>query len=143
MALYGADAVTIDRNARDFKLPDQFEWKESSGSVSKTATLFGDPSKSGARRRRPRYPTSDALRRNGARGRYPRVHRHRSSGEELGEIGRKLSCSVSKRYGSRLRRSQSRWWCRTVSKVLAVSQAPGAPSQVKVSRECRSSRGVE
>ena len=47
MALYGADAVTIDRNARDFKLPDQFEWKESSGSVSKTATLFGDPSKPG------------------------------------------------------------------------------------------------
>ena len=26
MALYGAEAVTIDRNARDFKLPDQFVW---------------------------------------------------------------------------------------------------------------------
>ena len=37
-------------------------------------------------RRHPRYPQSDALRRNGARGSYPRVHRHRSSGEELGEI---------------------------------------------------------
>ena len=47
MALYGADAVTIDRNARDFKLPDQFEWKDRPGSASKTATLFGDPSKAG------------------------------------------------------------------------------------------------
>ena len=46
MALYGADAVSIDRNARDFKLPDQFEWKDN-GSNSKTATLFGDPSKPG------------------------------------------------------------------------------------------------
>ena len=47
MALYGADAVTIDRKARDFKLPDQFEWKDRPGSASKTATLFGDPSKAG------------------------------------------------------------------------------------------------
>jgi hypothetical protein len=47
MAMYGADVVTIDRNARDFKLPDQFEWKVSEGGVSKTATLFGDPSKPG------------------------------------------------------------------------------------------------
>ena len=47
MALYGADAVTIDRNARDFKLPDQFAWQERPGSASKTATLFGDPSKAG------------------------------------------------------------------------------------------------
>ena len=47
MALYGADAVTIDRNARDFKLPEQFEWKDRPGSASKTATLFGDPSKAG------------------------------------------------------------------------------------------------
>jgi len=46
MALYGADAVSIDRNARDFKLPDQLEWKDN-GSNSKTATLFGDPSKPG------------------------------------------------------------------------------------------------
>ena len=43
MALYGADAVTIDRNAREFKLPDQFEWNDRPGSASKTATLFGDP----------------------------------------------------------------------------------------------------
>jgi hypothetical protein len=47
MALYGTGAVTIDRNARDFKLPDQFEWQDRPGSASKTATLFGDPSKAG------------------------------------------------------------------------------------------------
>jgi len=47
MAIYGADAPTIDRNARDFSLPDQFEWKERPGSTDKTATLFGDPSKPG------------------------------------------------------------------------------------------------
>ena len=47
MALYGADAVTIDRNARDFKLPDQFAWQDRPGSASKTATLFGEPSKAG------------------------------------------------------------------------------------------------
>ena len=47
MALYGADAVTIDRNARDFKLPDQVEWKGRPGSASQTAILFGDPSKPG------------------------------------------------------------------------------------------------
>jgi hypothetical protein len=47
MAIYGADVVTIDRNARDFKLPDQFEWKGAEGGTSKTATLFGDPSKAG------------------------------------------------------------------------------------------------
>ena len=46
LALYGAEAATIDRNARDFRLPDQLEWKDS-GSNSKTATLFGDPSKPG------------------------------------------------------------------------------------------------
>ena len=47
MALYGADAVTIDRNARDFKLPDQFEWQQRTGNADKTAILFGDPSKAG------------------------------------------------------------------------------------------------
>ena len=47
MALYGAEAVTIDRNARDFKLPDQFAWQDRPGSASKTVTLFGDPSKAG------------------------------------------------------------------------------------------------
>ena len=47
MAAYGADAVTIDRNARDFKLPDQFEWKGRPGSVTQSAILFGDPSQAG------------------------------------------------------------------------------------------------
>jgi len=47
MALYGADAVTIDRSARDFKLPDQIEWKGRPGSASQTAILFGDPAKPG------------------------------------------------------------------------------------------------
>lgn len=47
MALYGAEAVAIDRNARDFRLPDQFEWRDGPGSASKTASLFGDPSKPG------------------------------------------------------------------------------------------------
>lgn len=47
MAVYGADVVTIDRNARDFKLPDQFEWKGPETGAGKTAALFGDPSKAG------------------------------------------------------------------------------------------------
>jgi hypothetical protein len=47
MAAYGADVVTIDRSARDFKLPDQIDWKGRPGSANQSATLFGDPSKSG------------------------------------------------------------------------------------------------
>jgi len=47
MAVYGADAVTIDRNARDFKLPDEADWKSRPGSASQTAVLFGDPTKPG------------------------------------------------------------------------------------------------
>lgn len=47
MSAYGADAVTIDRNARDFKLPDQIEWKGRPGSVTQSAILFGDPTKPG------------------------------------------------------------------------------------------------
>jgi hypothetical protein len=47
MVMYGADAVTIDRNARDFKLPDQFKWESRPGSTDQTAILFGDPSKAG------------------------------------------------------------------------------------------------
>ncbi len=47
MAALGADAVTLDRNARDYKLPDQIEWKGRPGSASQTAILFGDPSKPG------------------------------------------------------------------------------------------------
>lgn len=47
MAVYGADAVTIDRNARDFRLPDQFAWKGGPEDPNQTAILFGDPSKPG------------------------------------------------------------------------------------------------
>ena len=47
MALYGAEGVTIDRNARDFKLPDQFVWEGRPGSATKSVTVFGDPSKAG------------------------------------------------------------------------------------------------
>lgn len=47
MAAYGADAVTLDRNSRDFKLPDQIEWKGRPGSGNQSAILFGDPAKPG------------------------------------------------------------------------------------------------
>ena len=47
LAVYGADAAMIDRNARDFRMPDQIEWKGRPGSVTQTAILFGDPSKPG------------------------------------------------------------------------------------------------
>jgi hypothetical protein len=47
MAAYGADAVTIDRNAREITLPDQIEWKGRTGSANQSAVLFGDPSKPG------------------------------------------------------------------------------------------------
>ena len=47
LAAYAADNVTIDRTMRDFKMPQDFEWKTRPGSASKTATLFGDPSKAG------------------------------------------------------------------------------------------------
>jgi hypothetical protein len=47
MAAYGADTATIDRNARDYKLPDQIEWQGRPGSGSQSANLFGDPSKPG------------------------------------------------------------------------------------------------
>jgi hypothetical protein len=45
MAFYGAEAVTIDRNARGFEVLDQIEWKSWPGSASQSATLFGAPSK--------------------------------------------------------------------------------------------------
>jgi len=47
MALYGADAVSIDRNARDYRLADQIEWKGRPGSVTQAAVVFGDPTKPG------------------------------------------------------------------------------------------------
>src|SRR5262249_14707031 len=33
MAFYGFEGVTIDRNARDFKLPDEFAWQDRPGSA--------------------------------------------------------------------------------------------------------------
>lgn len=47
MLLSGADAVTIDRAARDFRMPDQIEWRGRAGSANQTATLFGDASNAG------------------------------------------------------------------------------------------------
>lgn len=47
MALYGAEGATIDRNARDYRMPDQIDWKGRPGSVTQTAIVFGDPSKPG------------------------------------------------------------------------------------------------
>jgi hypothetical protein len=47
LAIYGADIASIDRAARDYKLPSQFEWKNRAGSASQTAILFGDPAKPG------------------------------------------------------------------------------------------------
>lgn len=47
MAVYGAEAVTLDRNSRDYKLADQIEWKGRPGSGNQSAILFGDPSKPG------------------------------------------------------------------------------------------------
>jgi hypothetical protein len=47
LAAYGAENVTIDRTMRDFKTPQEFEWKTRPGSTSQTAALFGDPAKPG------------------------------------------------------------------------------------------------
>jgi len=47
MVMYGAEAVSIDRNARDYRLPDQFKWESRPGSTDQTALLYGDPSKPG------------------------------------------------------------------------------------------------
>ena len=47
MLLSGADAVSIDRAARDFRTPDQIEWNGRAGTANQTATLFGDPSTPG------------------------------------------------------------------------------------------------
>jgi hypothetical protein len=47
MTIYGADAVTIDRGARDYKSLDQVDWKSRPGATNQTAVVFGDPSKPG------------------------------------------------------------------------------------------------
>ena len=38
LAIYGADAVMIDRNARGFKMPDQIDWRGRPGSPNQSAT---------------------------------------------------------------------------------------------------------
>jgi len=45
-AAYGAELVALDPAIRDFKLPDQIPWKMGEGG-SKSALLYGDPSKPG------------------------------------------------------------------------------------------------
>jgi hypothetical protein len=47
LAAYAADNVSIDRGMRDFKMPQEFDWKDRPGSTSKTAAIFGDPAKPG------------------------------------------------------------------------------------------------
>jgi hypothetical protein len=47
MALYGAEAASIDRGARDYKSLDQIDWKGRPGSMTQNAVVFGDPSKPG------------------------------------------------------------------------------------------------
>jgi len=46
LAAYGADNVTLDRNAREYKLPKDIEWK-SRPQGGQTAIVFGDPAKPG------------------------------------------------------------------------------------------------
>ncbi len=47
VALEGQDTAAIDRAARDFRMPEQIEWRGRPGSANQTATLFGDTSKPG------------------------------------------------------------------------------------------------
>src|SRR5579883_773814 len=44
MLLAGAEPASIDRAARDFRTPDQIEWKGRAGSANQSATLFGEAS---------------------------------------------------------------------------------------------------
>lgn len=46
-AASAAELVTIDRAARDFKLPEEIPWSKPSAAGTQTAILFGDPSKPG------------------------------------------------------------------------------------------------
>ena len=47
LAAHGAENVPIDRTMRDFKTPQDFEWKSRPNSASQTVALFGDPAKPG------------------------------------------------------------------------------------------------
>jgi len=42
---HGAQAVDVDRSSRDYRLPDQIQWREAEN--GRTANLYGDPSKPG------------------------------------------------------------------------------------------------
>lgn len=46
-AASAAELATIDRLARDFKMPDQIPWSQRAANGAQTAILFGDPSKPG------------------------------------------------------------------------------------------------
>ena len=47
MLLRGAEPASIDPAARDFRAPDQIEWRGRAGSANQTAALFGEPSTPG------------------------------------------------------------------------------------------------
>jgi hypothetical protein len=47
MAAYGAEAITLDRGARDYRQPDQIDWKGRPGTPNSSALVFGDPAKPG------------------------------------------------------------------------------------------------
>ena len=47
MAAFAAGTGAIDRGARDYKQPEQFDWKGRPGSVTQSAAVFGDPTKPG------------------------------------------------------------------------------------------------
>ena len=47
LAAWGADNVTIDRAVRDYRMPQDIEWKPSRTGSSQSANVFGDPSKPG------------------------------------------------------------------------------------------------
>ena len=47
LTAHGAENVPIDRTMRDFKTPQDFDWKSRPNSASQTVALFGDPAKPG------------------------------------------------------------------------------------------------
>ena len=44
-SLRGAQAIDVDRGSRDYKLPDQMQWRDTEN--GRTANLYGEPSKPG------------------------------------------------------------------------------------------------
>lgn len=47
LTAHGAENVPIDRTMRDFKMPQDFDWKSRPNGAGQTAALFGDPAKPG------------------------------------------------------------------------------------------------